>query len=110
MPKKTKPKTACGKDTPSTPITAKERRKLDKSIKKKYDRFRRRYPEVHGRVVDFITHSIEDGTLYFSVHFKDKTDFSLRYACDMFVVGADFCDFKTGDFAMIREYMRPIPR
>ena len=74
------------------------------------DWFRRRYPEVHGKVVDFITHSIEDGTHYFSVRFKDKTDFSLRYACDMFVVGADFCDFKTGDFEMIREYMRPIPR
>jgi len=48
--------------------------------------------------------------LYFSVRFKDKTDFSLRYACDMFVVGADFCDFKTGDFEMLRDYMRPIPR
>src|SRR6266566_28796 len=83
MPKKTKPKAVCDGDTPLTPITAKERRKLDKSIKKKYDRFRRRYPEVHGKVVDFITHSIEDGTLYFSVRFKDKTDFSLRYACDI---------------------------
>src|SRR3981081_509705 len=110
MPKKTKPKAECDWDTPLTPIMAKERRELDKSIKKKYDRFRRRYPEVHGRVVDFITHSIEDGTLYFTVRFKDKTDFSLRYACDMFVVGADFCDFKTGDFEMIHEYMRPIPR
>jgi hypothetical protein len=110
MPKETKPKGVCDGDTPLTPITAKERRKLDKSIKQKYDRFRRRYPEVHGKVVDFITHSTEDGTLYFSVRFKDKTDFSLRYACDMFVVGADFCDFKTGDFEMIREYMRPIPR
>ena len=46
MPKKTKPKAVCDRDTPY-PITAKERRKLDKSIKKKYDRFRRRYPEVH---------------------------------------------------------------
>jgi hypothetical protein len=110
MPKKTKPKTACASDTPLTPITAKERRKLDKSIKKKYKKLRRRYPEVHGKKVDFITHSIEDGTLYFSVRFKDKTDFSLRYACDMFVVGADLSDFKTGDFEMIREYMRPIPR
>jgi hypothetical protein len=75
MPKKTKPKAVCDRDTPLTPITAKERRKLDESIKKKYDRFRRRYPEVHGKVVDFITHSIEDGTFYFSVRFKDKTDF-----------------------------------
>jgi len=61
MPKKTKPKAVCDRDTPLTPITTKERRKLDKSIKKKYARFRRRYPEVHGKVVDFITHSIEEG-------------------------------------------------
>ena len=110
MPRKRKPKVASTEDTPLTPITAKERRNLDKRIKKKYDRFRRRYPEIHGKVVDFITHSIEDEALYFSVRFKDKTDFSLRYACGMFVVGADFSDFTTGDFEMIREYMRPIPR
>jgi len=110
MPKKKKPKAASDGDTRLTPITPKERRKIDKSIKKKYDRLRRSYPEVHDKVVDFITHFIEDGTLYFSVRFKDKTDFSLRYACDMFVVGTDFCDFKTGDFEMIREYMRPILR
>jgi hypothetical protein len=110
MPKKRKPKVASTGDTRLTPITEKERRNLDERIKKKYHRFRRRYPEIHGKVVDFITHSIEDGTLYFTVRFKDKTDFSLRYACDMFVVGADFCDFKTGDFEMLREYMRPIPR
>jgi len=110
MPKKRKPKVASTGDALLSPITAKERRNLDERIKKKYDRFRRRYPEIHGKVVDFITHSIEDGTLYFSVRFTDKTDFSLRYACEMFVIGADFCDFKTGDFEMIREYMRPIPR
>jgi hypothetical protein len=108
MSKKRKPKVAPIGDTPPTPITAKGRRNLDERIKKKYDRFRRRYPEMHGKIVDFITHSIEDGTLYFSVRFTDKTDFSLRYACDMFVVGAEFCDFKTGDLEIIREYMRPI--
>jgi hypothetical protein len=110
MPKKKKPKTAMVDGIPIKPISPAEHRRLERRIKKKYDRFRRRYPEVHGKVVDFLTHSIEDGTLYFSVRFKDKTDFSLRYACDMFVVGADFCDFKTGDSEMIREYMRPIPR
>ena len=110
MPKKKKPKAVLVDGIPIKPVSPAEHRRLKRRIKKKYDRFRRRYPEVHGKVVDFITHSIEDGTLYFSVRFKDKTDFSLRYACDMFVVGADFCDFKTGDFEMIREYMRPIPR
>ena len=108
MPKK--PKVVWVANTPITPISAKERRKINKSIKKRSEWLRRRYPEVHGKVVDFISHSIEDGTLYISVRFKDKTDFSLRYACDMFVVGADICDVKTGDYEMIREYMRPIPR
>jgi len=51
------------------------------------------------QVVDFITHSIEDG-LYFTA-FQDKTDFSLRYAAHVRCC-ADFCDFKTGDFEMIR--------
>jgi hypothetical protein len=110
MSKKRKPKIAPAGDTPLPPITVKSRRNLDERIKKKYDRFRRRYPEIHGKIVDFITHSIEDGTLYFSVRFTDKTDFSLRYACDMFIVGAEFCNFKTGDFEIIREYMRPISK
>jgi len=108
MPKK--PKVVWVGSTPVTPISAKERRQINKQIKKRYERLRKRYPEVCGKVVDFITHSIEDGTLYFTIRFKDKTDFSVRYACEMFVVGADFCDVKTGDMDMIREYMRPIPR
>jgi hypothetical protein len=108
MPKKRKAVWFGGRQM--TPISAKGRRKLDKSITQRLRRLRKRYPEVHGKIVDFISHSIEDGTLYFTVRFKDKTDFSLRYACGMLVVGADFCDVKTGDFEMIREYMRPIPR
>ena len=110
MTKERKSKVTSVGGTPMSPSAANERKRIDKRINKKYERFRRRYPEVHGKVVDFITHSIEDGTLYFSVRFKGKTDFSLRYACDMFVVGADFCDFKTGDFEMIHENMRPILR
>src|SRR5712664_2422320 len=100
MPRKRKPKAVMVDGIPIKPINPAEHRQLDRRIKKKYEKLRRRYPEAHGKKVDSITHSIEDGTLYFSVRFKDKTDFSLRYACDMFVVGADFSDFKTGDFAM----------
>jgi hypothetical protein len=96
--------------TPVTPITARERRRINNAIKKRYERFRKRYPEVHGKVVDFITRSIEGGTLCIGIRFKDKTDFSLRYACDMFINGADYCDVKTGNYEVVREYLRPIPR
>jgi hypothetical protein len=110
MATRKKPKVVWVGSTPVMPITAEERWEINKRIKRRCERLRKRYPEVHGKVVDFITHYIVDGTLYFTVRFKDKTDFSLRYACDMVVVGADFCDAKSGDFEMIREYMRPIPR
>jgi hypothetical protein len=110
MAEKKKPKVVWVGGTPINPITPKERKKLRKLMKKRLAMRRKKYPELRGRVVDYITHSIEDGTLYFTVRFQDKTDFSLRYACDMFVVGADFCDIKTGDFETIREYVKPIPR
>jgi hypothetical protein len=108
MAKKKKPKVVWVGGTAVNPITPKERKKLRRLMNKRLEMRREKYPEVRGRVVDYITHSIEDGTLYFTVRFQDKTDFSLRYACEMFVVGADFCDVKTGDFEMIREYMKPI--
>jgi hypothetical protein len=108
MAKKAKPKVVWVGGTPITPITPKERKKLRKLMEKRQEMRRKKYPEVRGKVVDYITHSIEDGTLYFTVRFQDKTDFSLRYACEMFLAGADFCDVKTGDFKMIREYMKPI--
>ena len=70
----------------------------------------RRYPGVQGKVVDYISHSIDDGTLCVNVCFNDKTLFSLRFACDISIVSADLSDWKTGDYEMIREYMKPIPR
>ena len=58
--------------------------------------------------MDFIT--IRRGRdAYFSVRFKDKTNFSARYSCGMFVVGADISDMSAGDLEIIREYMKPIP-
>lgn len=93
-----------------TRITAKERSEIDKRTKQRQEQLRKTYPEVRGKVVDFITHTIDDGTLYFSVRFKDKTSFCLRYGCDMFVVGADLSDWRSGDYNIIREYMKPIPR
>ena len=105
-----KPKVVWVGSTPITPITAEERKEIHKHIKQRQEQLRKTYPEVHGKVVDFITHTIDDGTLCFSVRFKDKTNFSLRYACDMFVVRADLSDWKSGNYDIIREHMKPIPR
>jgi hypothetical protein len=73
-------------------------------------RLRKKYPEVHGKVVDFIAHEVQDGMLYVNVWFQDGTKFSLRYSCDMVVVGAELTQLKGGNLKIIREYMRPTPR
>jgi hypothetical protein len=55
-----------------TRITAKERREIEKRSKQREERLRKKYSEVHGKVVDFITHTIDDGTLYFTVRGQDE--------------------------------------
>lgn len=105
-----KPKVVWVGSTPITPITAQQSRELDRRIQMRKERLRKRYPDVHGRVVDYVSHSIEDGTLFVNVVFKDKTNVSFRFACEMVIVGADFGDTRTGDLEIVREYMKPILR
>src|SRR5260370_355778 len=106
MSRKRKPKVVCDGDTPLTPIAAKERRKIDKSIKKRYEKLRRRYPEVHGKRVDWISHGYEEGYLYFNVRFTDGKNFSILCSPTIVTNVVDFSDVKTGDSLIIREYYR----
>jgi hypothetical protein len=39
--------------------------------------------------------------------FRGQTSFCVRYAGDMFAVGAELSDWQSGDFHIIREYMKP---
>ena len=90
MPKK--PRAICVGSTPTTPITSKERKEIAKQINKGREELRKVYPEVRGKVVDFISHTVTDGTLYVSVRFTDDTNFSIRCASNKFVVGVDLSD------------------
>jgi hypothetical protein len=104
MPRKRKPKAVCDGGTLLTPIAAKKRRKIDKSIKKKYERLRRRYPEVHGKKVDWISHGCEEGYLYFNVRFTDGKNFAISCSPAIVTDFVDFSDMRTGDDVIIREY------
>jgi hypothetical protein len=105
-----KPKPISVGGTCVTPTTARERKQINKSIAKTREKLRKRYPEIHGKTVDYVTHTVRDTMVHFAIQFTDRTMFSLRYACDMFVVGAELDDVRTGDCEPIREYMKPIPR
>jgi hypothetical protein len=90
-----------------TPISAKQQKILEKKIKKRHERLRRRYREIHGKIVDWVSHSlVEDGSLYVSIRFMDKTDFSLQFSPTILTDGIELSDISTGNFKMIREYHR----
>ncbi len=89
-----------------TPITAKERRRINKQIKKHHKRWRHRYRQIHGKIVDWVSHSIEEGCLYVSIRFKDKTEFSLQFSPQIVTDGIDLSDISTGNSKVIREYYR----
>src|SRR6266481_1626705 len=72
MPKKKKPKPVMVEGIPIKPISPAEHRRLDRRIKKKYEKLRRRYPEVHGKKVDWISHWHEEGALSFIVTFTHR--------------------------------------
>lgn len=99
-----KPKTVWVGGTPVTPISAAERKRIDKRIEKKYEQLRRRYPEVHGKKVDWISHWYEEGLCFVNVRFTDGKNFSVSCYPKIVTDTVDFSDTKTGDDVIIRRY------
>lgn len=92
--------------TPATSARTAKRRRLHKQIEKKLEKLRRRYPEVHGREVDWISHGYDDGYLFFNVRFTDGKNFSVVCSPKIVTDIVDFSDRKTGDSIIIREYYK----
>jgi hypothetical protein len=86
------------------PMTARERKRLDKRIAARHEKLRKKYPEIHGKVVDWISHSVEENSLYVNVRFKDKTQFSLSFVPQIATHYVDLSDISTGNFKIIRQY------
>ena len=89
-----------------TSLPAKERKRLEMAVKRADEEFRRKYREVHGKVVDWITHSVENGSLYVGIRFKDKTDFALCFSPKIVPDIIDLSEVKAGDARIIREYFK----
>src|SRR5258708_36592606 len=99
-----KPEVVMVDGIPIKPIRVAEHRRLDRRIKKKHDRLRRRYPEVHGKKVDWISQGYEEGYLYFNVRFADGKNFAISYSPAIVTDFVDLSDVKTGDDIIVRQY------
>jgi hypothetical protein len=86
------------------PISAAEHRRLDRRIKKNHEKLRKQYREVHGKKVDWISHWIEEGILFFTVRFTDGKCFSVTYSPCVLLDTVDFSDMSTGDEVILKSY------
>jgi hypothetical protein len=93
-------------DLAVTPLTTAERKRLNKKIQGRYEQLRNKYRQIHGKVVDWVSHTFEEGSLYIDIRFKDKTEFSLRFSPQIVTDEIDLSDVSTGDIKIIREYYR----
>jgi hypothetical protein len=100
------PKTVQAGNCAVTPINAKERKILTEKINKRYRRLRRRHREIHGKIVDWVDHSFEEGSLFVSIRFTDKTYFSLQFSPTILTDSIDLSDISSGNLRLIREYYR----
>src|SRR6266403_3183573 len=103
MPRK-KPKAVMVDGVPIKPISAAEHKRLDSRIRKKHEKLRKRYREVHGKRVDWISHWIEEGILFFTVRFTDGKCFSVTYSPCVNLDTVDFSDMSTGDDVILKHY------
>ena len=90
-------------------ITAKERLKLDREHEKRKDRLRKQFPEIHGKLLDYVTHSYEDGWVYVNLYFTDGTNFSLDFTINEPAIvpkTIEFGKYVDGDYENIRTYFR----
>ena len=101
---KKKPNTVRIGKTEIKPVSAREHKRLENRIRSRHEKLRKKYPEIHGKVVDWISHNVEEDSLYVNIRFKDKTDFSLRFSPRIEPDYVDLSDSSTGDFKLVREY------
>jgi hypothetical protein len=88
-------------------IDAKERKGMDRRIKKRLQKWRNRYKEIRNKRIDYVTHFYEHGYLYINLYFTDKTNFSLDFSiAEPAIVpwSIEYGDMKSGDYENIRTY------
>jgi hypothetical protein len=101
-----KPRSVRVGDTEIRPATASEHKRIETRIRKGHEKLRKKYPEIRGKVVDWVSHNVEEHALYVNIRFKDKTEFSLRFSPRIEVDYVDLSDISNGDLKLIREYYK----
>ena len=63
------------------------------------------YLGVRGKVVDWVEHEFEEGSLYIHVRFQDRTELTYTLGCHLVIEEAVLGDLSTGNYKTIREFV-----
>lgn len=88
-------------------LSSAEHKSLDRAIKRKHQASRNRYPEIRGKRIDWVTHHVNDGTLYVDIHFQDGTEFYLTFDPHIAIRSAVLWDPSKSNDEVIRTYLKP---
>jgi hypothetical protein len=64
----------------------------------------KQYPGVHGKIVDWAEHVLEEGMMYVRVRFTDKTELCWTLQTAHVLRESDLSDWKTGDCKQLKVY------
>jgi hypothetical protein len=84
-----------------------ERKNLDRFHEQRKAKVRKKYPEIHGKQIDYVTHTYEDGWLYISLYFTDGTNFSMDFTVNepsIIPRAIEYGHMSDGDYHNIRTY------
>jgi len=87
-------------------LSAAERKRLDQAINRKHRELRTRYPEIRDKRIDWVTHHVNDGTLYVDIRFQDGTEFYLTFDPHIAIRSAVLWNPGKSDGEVIRTYLR----
>ena len=87
-------------------LSTAEDKRLGQAIKRKHRVLRRRYPEIRGKQIDWVTHHVNDGTLYVDIRFQDGTEFYLTFDPHIAIRSAVLWNPGKSDGEVIRTYLR----
>ena len=65
-----------------------------------------RYRGVQGKIVEWAEHTFEEGCLYISVRFTDKTELCWRISTRISIEEGDLVDWTSGDCKQTRVFVR----
>jgi hypothetical protein len=90
--------------TKSKRVSKKKLKRITRGIKYREERWRKLYPEVRGKVVDWVHMWSEEGILWFSVQFQDGTNFAASHTAEFRQFTCEYSDRKSGDVIVLKEY------